>query len=688
MSKGIAVLKTRQAVSVGVAVLLAGACLAASKPKTHKAVLKANPPQYAAFAQPLSNEQQINHALERLTFGARTGDDAAVARLGVAKWVDAQLHPERIPEEPTLDARLKPFESYEMSPRQAYLRFPSPQLIAQVARGKAQPPDDPELRAIVLELAERYRVKQETKGAAPVQSTPAKMLDTSTGAIDLNPSPQALKAMAEADAKKPGDNDDSDLEPRIPLTDVLTQAQIDTLHHGKPEEKTALLSSIPENKLNDFVFALNRHERQSLFNVAPTELRRKLMRSVNPQQVVAEDLFQQKMLRAIYSNRQLNELLVDFWFNHFNVYLNKAADRYLVPTYEREAIRPHVFGKFYDLLLATAKSPAMLVYLDNALSVGPDAAARQQQKNPFNKQQRSGLNENYGRELLELHTLGVDGGYTQQDVINVARCFTGWTVSAPKKGATFEYNDKVHDKGDKIVLGHAIKGGGGMDDGLKVLEILVHQPATAHFISLKLAKRFVADDPPPSLVDRMAKTFAESDGDIRAVVKTMLDSPEFWSQGAYRAKVKTPFEMVVSSVRASNAQVDSSVQLAGEVQRLGEPLYRKVEPTGYSSANAEWISSASLLERMNFAIGLAHNKVQGVTVDLEKWNAQAKEDPFAIARDILMQDPSEQTRQAISKALNDPAMQQQLAASAKVNKPETSSLIAGLVIGSPEFQRR
>ncbi len=674
---------------MGLAAVLAIGPLVAGKPKTNKSVLKANPPKYATFAQPITPDQQINHALDRLTFGPRPGDAVTVAHLGVAKWVDAQLHPERITEDATLEGRLKPFESYDMSPREAYLRFPSPQLIAQVARGKAQPPDDPELRVIVLQLAERYRVKQDAKASAPVETTSAKMLDGAVDVIDLNPSPQAHKAIIDADAKKPDLNDDSDLEPRIPLTDLLTQAQIDTLRHGKPEEKTALLYSIPPAKMNDFVFALNRHERQTLFNIAPVDVRRKLMRSANPQQVVAEDLFQQKMLRAIYSNRQLNELLVDFWFNHFNVYLNKAADRYLVPSYEREAIRPHVFGKFYDLLLATAKSPAMLVYLDNALSVGPEAAAKLQQKNPFNKQARSGLNENYGRELLELHTLGVTTADTrQQDVINVARCFTGWTVTAPKKGASFEFNDKVHDKGQKIVLGHTIKAGGGMDDGLKVLEILVHQPATARFISLKLAKRFVTDDPPPSLVDRMAKTFSESDGDLRAVMKTMLDSPEFWSQGAYRAKVKTPFEMVVSSVRASNAQVDSAVQLAGEVQRLGEPLYRKIEPTGYSSANAEWVSSASLLERMNFAIGLAHNKVQGVSVDLDKWNVQAKEDPFAIARDILMQDPSEQTRLAISKALSDPALQQQLAASAKVNKPEMSSLIAGLAIGSPEFQRR
>jgi uncharacterized protein (DUF1800 family) len=308
-------------------------------------------------------------------------------------------------------------------------------------------------------------------------------------------------------------------------------------------------------------------------------------------------------------------LLVDFWYNHFNVFLNKGGDRYLVPTYERGAIRPHVFGKFYDLLLATAQSPAMLFYLDNWESVAPDAPQRPNQKN------KRGLNENYGRELLELHTLGVDGGYTQQDVIEVARCFTGWTLANPHKSGGFEFNDKVHDKGQKVVLGHVIPAGGGMNDGLEVLNILSHHPATAHFISLKLAQRFVADDPPPSLVNRMAQTFTKTDGDLRQVVHTMLFSTEFWSQGAYRAKIKTPFELVASGARATDANVESAFALTNQLQKLGEPLYRKLEPTGYSSANAEWISSAGLLDRMNFAVALAHNKIPGVTVANADWQS-------------------------------------------------------------------
>ena len=640
------------AVATGLLILPAPFSQANSRPGS--ASLNANPAQYAAFAQPLDKDQRIRHVLDRLTFGPRTGDLDEVERLGLKRWIDQQLHPEKLPENPLLEEKLRPFVSTRMGIRETYLDYPSPQLIAQVARGKGILPDDPELRAIVMRLAERYRVKT-----------------------------QATEAASNA-ANQP--NDDSDLDPTVGLTAILTTQQIEILRNGKPEGKKAVLESIPPAKLTDFVYALGKQQRQQLFALAPVELRRRLILSVNPQQVVADDLIESKLLRAIYSSRQLDELLVDFWFNHFNVYLNKGADRYFVPTYEREAIRPHVLGKFHDLLLATAKSPAMLFYLDNAESVAPNLDANRDPRRP--NQRKRGLNENYGRELMELHTLGVEGGYTQKDVIEVARCFTGWTVSPPKKGATFEYNDQVHDKGKKVVLGHVIKAGGGMDDGLKVLEILAKHPSTAHLISLKLAQRFVADDPPPSLVARMAKTFSQTDGELRKVIETMLDSPEFWSQGSYQAKVKTPFEMIVSSVRASDAHVDSTLPLANAVQRLGEPLYRKIEPTGYSSASAEWISSAGLLDRMNFAIALAHNKLPGVKVDVDLWKELAAGDPMNLARALLMRDPSRQTREAIVKAVNDPALQTQLADGAKVKQPELPSLVAGLVIGSPEFQRR
>lgn len=374
-------------------------------------------------------------------------------------------------------------------------------------------------------------------------------------------------------------------------------------------------------------------------------------------------------MRAIYSNRQLAEELDDFWFNHFNVYYDKGSDRFMIPAYERDAIRPNILGKFRDLLEATAKSPAMLFYLDNFQSVRPDLDAKA-------KGRKRGLNENYARELMELHTLGVNGGYTQKDVIEVARCFTGWTIQEPRKGGGFLYNDKVHDKGEKVVLGHVIPAGGGQDDAEKVLDILAQHPSTARFISRELAERFVADNPPQSLVDRMAKAFLDKNGDIREVMKVMLNSKEFWSQGAYRAKVKTPFEMVASAVRALDANVTDAFALANQIGQLGEPLYRKQEPTGYSNVNTEWVNSAALLGRMNFALALAQNKVPGVKIDPAKFGSA---DASEIAKKLMFRDVSPQTRASLSQALKEQE--------AKTPAP-ASAVIAGLVLGSPDFQRR
>jgi uncharacterized protein (DUF1800 family) len=373
---------------------------------------------------------------------------------------------------------------------------------------------------------------------------------------------------------------------------------------------------------------------------------------------------QDKVFRAVYSNRQLEEVLVDFWYNHFNVDMSKGADRRLVPAYERDAIRPHVLGKFRDLLEATANSPAMLFYLDNWQSVAPDQVLR-----PNGKRPARGLNENYARELMELHTLGVDGGYTQQDIIEVARCFTGWTIDRPNQpgAGTFLYNDRVHDNGEKTVLGVTIPAGGGKEDAEKVLDILAHHPSTAKFISKKLAQRFVVDDPPPVLIARMAATFEETDGDIRGVLAAMFNSREFFSQGAFRAKVKTPLEVVVSAVRATNARVDSPAGLVNQIGLMGEPLYRKIEPTGYSSANAEWVGSSALLARMNFAEQLANNRISGVYVDAGRF----PKDPAATARQVFSTDASQQTLQSIRK------------------KPLPAPPVTiGLLIGSPDFQRK
>ncbi len=664
-----------------VMVALSGGLFANVK-KIKKAHATDNPAKYAAFSEPLSEAARERHALNRLTFGPRPGDYAAEQKLGLKKWLDLQLNPEKLPENPELAVRLEPLESLRLSIHDTYTHYPSPQMIRNVARGKGQLPDDPDLRAIVIRLAERYQARQQAKNA-PV--TPPQSFSVAIGSqtvlTQTAPPPPKDAIAKDAVAKDP--NDDSDLEPKVKLSDLLTPEQIATLKDGKPDQKTAILESIPAGQRMDFVYALHQPQRQQLMSLAPVELRRQLMLAVNPQNVIANDLSEGKLLRAIYSDHQLEELLVDFWFNHFNVYLNKGAERYSVPTFEREAIRPYVFGKFSDMLVATAKSPAMLFYLDNWESVGADAL---ENRNP-NKKNKRGLNENYGREIMELHTLGVDGGYTQQDVINVARCLTGWTIANPKKGSGFEFNENMHDRGQKVVLGHVITAGG-MNDGLEVLNLIAHQPATAHFISLKLAQRFVADDPPPSLVNAMAQTFIQSDGDLRKVMETMLSSGEFWSKGAYEAKVKTPLEMVVSAIRASDASVTSAFLLNNTLQQLGQPLYRKLEPTGYSTANAEWVSSAALLARMNFALALANNRVAGVKINQEAWRAMVQDDPLRLAHFLLEDNPSDATRNAIQKTLANADLQKQLMANAKAGPPRLTSLIAGLTLGSPEFQKR
>jgi uncharacterized protein (DUF1800 family) len=595
-----------------------------------------NAPKYKSFHERLPASKMTIQAIERLTFGPRPSDIDAVNRMGLQKWLDHELHPEKVSEDPSLVSALEPFESLRMSTRDIFLRYPPPQLIAAIARGRQPMPADPELREVVQQLVDRYLRKQHANEAAA--------------------------------------SDDADLEPKVPLSAILPSWQIDLLTRGNPDEKSRVLASIPESRQVEFAYALKAGQRRQLLALAPAPLERKLLLSLAPPQVVLADLTSAKILRAVYSEHQLEEEMADFWFNHFNVFFDKGADRYLLTAYERDAIRPHVFGRFYDLLLATAKSPAMLFYLDNAES-RPSRVKR-------------GPNENYGRELMELHTLGVNGGYTQKDVIEVARCFTGWTISPPRKGSAFEFNERVHDEGRKVVLGHVIRAGGGMGDGLEVLKLLARSPQTAGHISLELAQRFVADDPPLSLVNRMAAAYMKTDGDIREVMKTMILSPEFFSRGAYRAKVKTPFEMIVSAVRATDAEIESPFALNQQITQLGEPLYRKVEPTGYSSANAEWISSAALLTRMNFALTLANGRVPGVRVDPAQWSQIAANDPIEVARIILAGNPDPATAKGIQEALASENVRDQLAESAGLKPPTTSGLVVGLVMGSPEFQRR
>jgi uncharacterized protein (DUF1800 family) len=438
--------------------------------------------------------------------------------------------------------------------------------------------------------------------------------------------------------------------------------------------------------------------------------RETLMAINNPQQVVTSELVQSKLLRAVYSERQLDEVMTDFWFNHFNVFIGKGADRYLLTSYERDVIRPHALGKFEDLLVATAQSPAMLFYLDNWLSVGPDSDfANGIPKRNVNynwrrpprpprpvpakqaKGRRNGLNENYGRELMELHTLGVDGGYSQRDVTEVARVLTGWTLKQPRQGGGFVFEERMHEPGDKHVLGHRIKSGG-EKEGREVLHILAHHPSTAKFISTKLAMRFVSDDPPPALVNRMAQTFLKKNGDISEVLKTMFRSPEFWASESYRAKVKTPLEFVVSAVRASGAEVSDAMPLARQLQTLGMPLYGMQPPTGYSMKADTWVNSSALLGRMNFALTLTAGKLKGVQVDTGQMLAtsaapvDSQAALLALESTLLAGNVSRQTHDTIAAQMKDPKISQRQLDDP--SRPPNTSAIAGLLLGSPEFQRR
>jgi uncharacterized protein (DUF1800 family) len=439
------------------------------------------------------DQSTIEHVLNRMAFGPRPGEVEKIRAIGVERYIDRQLHPERI-QDADMPRRLADLMTIGLSSREIAERFERPQMEAR---------------------RERRR--------------------NATGTVDERP----------------------------------------MLRQGEKKPNTLVI-----------------------------------------------ELAEQKLLRAIYSERQLQEVLTDFWFNHFNVDARKGRDRFLLTEYERDTIRPRVLGKFRDLLEADAKSPAMLFYLDNWMNAGTGTGFRSRARgNPSPTRSpaqgpnaRNGLNENYARELMELHTLGVDGGYTQTDVTEVARAFTGWTIGPPRRGGEFTFEPRLHDVGEKVVLGHRIKAGGGMNDGEQVLDILAKHPSTARFIAAKLVRRFVSDTPPAALVDRAAKRFRDTDGDLREVMRTILTSPEFLAPETFRAKAKTPFEFIVSAVRTTGADVQDPLPLVRAVQQLGMPLYQCQPPTGYTDTADAWLNTGALVNRMNFAVRLARNHLPGVAL--------------------------------------------------------------------------
>ncbi len=431
--------------------------------------------------------------------------------------------------------------------------------------------------------------------------------------------------------------------------------------------------------------------------MTPQEIREVFPADRRPAIILAQ-LQAAKITRAILSERQLQEVMVDFWFNHFNVYALKGATRWNMSDYERDAIRPHALGRFRDLVLATAHHPAMLFYLDNWVSTRDDLVVP--------GRGRRGLNENYARELMELHTIGVDGGYSQQDVVEVARCFTGWTIDRPQEGGGFLFRPGTHDRGEKRVLGTTIPAGGGQADGLAVIDLLTRHPATARFIATKLARRFVRDDPSKALVDRSARVFQQTDGDIRAVLVSILTSPEFVSADTYQAKTKTPLEVVASAVRALDGRLDpppaagtaaggavgGGFTLARQVTRLGAPLYEAQPPTGYADVATAWVNTGALLGRMNFALALAQNRLSGARVELAPFLQGVDRGRPAAVLDrivsvVLHGEASASTRRVLASQLESPEIARATADDRGPRNTDVEKLTA-LVLGSPEFQRR
>ena len=614
------------------------------------------------FDQKLPPDKQAIHVLRRMTFGPQRGDLQQIRKLGVEKWIDLQLHPDRIPENVILDEKLKAMttltqplwqllESYAGAPPFNVMQPPS-----AIAMSSLAPQD--RTRLLNCSVDERTTILE---GLDPEKRRLVLVALPPNALVGL---PDAIVQEATNARRLEIEERNKELRRQMPpLRELLTEGQLSVAMSGTQEERLALLDSLDREKRRQVLRML---PMQSLASMPA--LRREAMAASQPQQFVNFELTEQKLLRAVYSNRQLQEVLVDFWMNHFNVFNGKGPNRILLTGFERDAIRPYVFGKFKDMLLATARHPAMLYYLDNWQSQSP----RDDLPAPPAGARRPGLNENYGREIMELHTLGVDGGYTQADVIAVARAFTGWTIYDPQRFAEYQFNPAFHDRKEKVILGHVIPAMGGEQDGLQVIDILAHHPSTAAFISRKLAQRFVADDPPKSLVDRMAATFSRTDGDLRAVLQTLFSSTEFLSDAAWQAKVKSPLEMVVSAVRAVDGDVSDTFVLAQRIADLGEPLYGKVEPTGYPNTSEGWTNTAGVLGRINFANALASDQIPGVKVDRDRFSGKRTSD---VAADLLNAAPSASTLAAIEKSVEG-------------STASSSSLLPALVIGSPDFQRR
>ena len=682
-------------------------------------------------AVPTRDDARVHHALNRLTFGPRPGDVAAVEKMGLDRWFERQLNPASI-DDSRLEARLEPYPAMRLGAGELERKYPGPGELRMIESGKASLPSDPTQRAMVEDQLAFYEIQQRKKEAAAQPGSDPKMSGAANASMPATDKAEAAgeKALDAADGK-----DDATAAPREEVTRVLALS---------PDQRVQAILAMPPGQLVRFARLLNGPQGEQLAAGMTPEQKEMLVALPGGGRMVALETMETRVLRDVYSERQLEAVMTDFWLNHFNVYVRKNQNEpYLLPSFERDTIRAHALGNFEDLLVATAESPAMLVYLDNFRSVGPhsEQAGKLARRLAFNpaakglKQASAGLNENYGRELMELHTLGVNGGYTQADVTEVAKVFTGWGLENPKQGASFQFDERRHEPGSKTVLGKTIHEGG-QREGLEVLQMLATSPATAHFVCGKLAVRFVSDDPPAALVNRMADSFLESHGDIKTVLRTMFHSPDFWSPQVERAKVKTPEEFVISAVRASGAEVKSPQALVAALNKLGMPLYGMQTPNGYSWKQDDWVSTGALVSRMNFALVLSGDRMPGVRTEWTELLGESQPEVRPAAymtgnkagasgmgasakerhlEQILLGAPvSDRTRATVLGQAQDRTIAEQAATEfdlrpaggkgnfslpkrgrelqssgqAQVPDDAEAAVMAGLLLGSPEFQRR
>ena len=676
------------------------------------------PARTAYHSTQLHGDARILQALNRFTFGPAPGELEAVRAEGLDKWFNEQLHPKTI-DESALFTRMQQFPAMQMSVQQLMSRYPSNALVRMAMNGKVQIPDDPIERAIYENQIYRIRrnqLGQGNKAGKAGQAAPAAKEKNAAPAPYPNTAAQMDQpAMAQGALAQAAQMDATDrADAQTPAAD---EGMIRDILALSPEQRVIRLASIREPEFDDFIKSLKPFQRAALVaGMTPTQ-RETVEALAGSEQMVVQELLAERLMCDAYSKAQVLEVMTDFWLNHFNIYLRKNEQMpYYLVSYERDSIRPYALGRFEDLLEAVAHSPAMMIYLDNAESVGPHSpAAERFEQNAWRRpnakrQDPPGINENYGRELMELHTVGVNGGYTQADVIQASKVLTGWGIERPMFGGGFVFNPNRHEPGTKTVMGLKIKQNG-EKEGEELLHMLATRPATAKMISRELAVRFVSDNPPQSLVDRMAKTYLSTDGNISGVLETLFHSPEFWSTSDYRAKVKTPLEYVVSAVRASGADVTNYMPLVNALRVMGMLPYGCVQPNGYAWTADAWVNTGDLVDRMNFALALAGNHLPGIKAN---WTPQATQADAAIADTVpslateearlepmvLPEGATSTTRAAALQEFErqntqSVAQMRPVVAAQRINRqppPDVrereDGLLAGLLIGSPDFQRR